>query len=137
MLLDTHVWHWHAAGNARIGRGTRRQIERVAASGGLVVSVVSMFELAALSAAGRLQLVPSTDVWIRRSVEVGRLQVAEVTAAIATEAGSIPPAALPDPMDRLLVATARGLDVPMVTRDARILDYIRTSRIGRAIDASR
>jgi PIN domain nuclease of toxin-antitoxin system len=28
-----------------------------------------------------------------------------------------------DPADRLLIATARELDVPLVTRDRRILDY--------------
>jgi PIN domain nuclease of toxin-antitoxin system len=28
-----------------------------------------------------------------------------------------------DPADRLLIATARDLGVPLVTRDRRILDY--------------
>lgn len=138
MLLDTHVWRWHAAGNdARIGRRARRAIDRAAAAGALVVSVASMFELAALSAAGRLRLAPSTDAWIRQSLELGRMQVAEITAAVAIEAGSIPPSALADPMDRLLVATARAWGIPIATRDAAIREYLGTQGGVRAIDVSR
>lgn len=102
-----------------------------------MVSVVSIFEITSLAASGRLQLSSSPEAWMRQAIDAGRIRIAEVTMAIAVEAGSIPKLALPDPMDRLLVATARHLDVPIVTRDARILDHIRTSRIGRVVDAAR
>ena len=138
MLLDTHVWRWHFAGDAtRIGPHARRRIEQARSQGGLVVSVASMFELAALSAAGRLTLAPSAESWMRQSIELGHMQVAEITTGIAIEAGSIPTAALPDPLDRFLVATIRSLGVPIVTRDGAIRDYIASRRIGRAIDASK
>ena len=138
MLLDTHTWLWHALGDAkRVGPGARREIDRAAARAVAVVSVVSMFEVASLAASGRIRLATSSEAWMRQSIDAGRIRIAEVTSAIAIEAGSIPTAALPDPMDRLLVATARTLDIPIVTRDSRILDYIRKSRIGRAIDAAR
>lgn len=102
-----------------------------------MVSVVSIFEVTSLAASGRLHLSSSPEAWMRQAIDAGRIRIAEVTMAIAIEAGSIPKLALPDPMDRLLVATARHLDVPIVTRDARILDHIRTSRIGRVVDAAR
>ena len=135
MLLDTHTWRWHAAGDVkRIGPRARRQIDRARAQGALVVSVASMFEIAALSAAGRLQLAPSVESWIRQSIEIGRIQVAEITPDIAIEAGSIPTLAVPDPIDRLLVATARTLGVPIATRDATIRAYIESRGLGRVID---
>ena len=138
MLLDTHTWLWHALGDAtRVRPRARHEIDRAGARGAIVVSVVSMFEVTALSTAGRLRLVPSAEAWMRQSIDAGRIRIAEVTFTIAIEAGSIPKLALPDPMDRLLVATARSLDVPIVTRDARILDYVRTCRVGRVIDAAR
>jgi PIN domain nuclease of toxin-antitoxin system len=138
MLLDTHVWLWHAGGDAkRIAPRARREIGRAGARGALIVSVASMFEIASLSASGRLRLVPSAEAWIRQSIELGHLQVAEVTASIAIEAGSIPPAALPDPMDRLLVATARAWAVPIATRDAAIRDYVKSQGGPRAIDVGR
>jgi PIN domain nuclease of toxin-antitoxin system len=138
MLLDTHTWLWAALHDKRrLGPRTAREIERAASRGSAEISVASIFELTALAAAGRVRFATSAETWVRQSIEIARLQVAELTLAIAVEAGSIPTMALPDPIDRLLVATARNLDIPIVTRDARILDYIRTSRIGRAIDASR
>lgn len=138
MLLDTHTWLWHALGDSRrIGPRARREIDRAASRGTVVVSVVSMFEVTVLVASGRIHLATSSERWMRQAIDAGRLQIAELTTAIAIEAGSIPAAALADPMDRLLVATARNLEVPIVTRDARVLECIRTSRVGRAIDASR
>lgn len=41
----------------------------------------------------------------------------------AIEAGALPGTLHRDPADRLLIATARDLGVPLVTRDARILAY--------------
>lgn len=68
-------------------------------------------------------------------MERNALRVTDVTL-IAIDAGSIPPAALSDPFDRMVVASARQLDVPLVTRDGRIFDYARTSRQVRVLDAS-
>ena len=138
MLLDTHTWLWHAIGDAnRVAPRARREIDRAVARGAVVVSVVSMFEVVSLAASGRVHLATPAEAWMRQSIDAGRIRIAEVTFAIAVEAGSIPTLALPDPMDRLLVATARQLGIPIATRDARILDYIRTSRIGRVIDVAR
>ena len=95
-----------------------------------------MFELAALSAAGRLELAPSAESWMRQSIDIGRMQVSEITAAIAMEAGSIPTVSVPDPIDRLLVATARTLGIPIATRDAVIRDYFESRRLGRVLDIS-
>lgn len=138
MLLDTHTWLWLATGDAkRIAHRARREADRAADRGALLVSVVSVFEITALAASGRIQLALPAEAWLRQTIDAGRIRIAEITMAIAVEAASISRLVLPDPMDRLLVATARNLDVPIVTRDARILAYIRTSRIGRALDASR
>jgi PIN domain nuclease of toxin-antitoxin system len=54
----------------------------------------------------------------------------------AVDAGFIPRAALSDPLDRLLVATARQLDATLVTGDSAILAYARTGSV-RAHDVAR
>lgn len=96
-----------------------------------------MFEIAALSAAGRVHLTPSAESWMRQSIDIGRIQVAEITSAIAIEAGSIPTGSVPDPVDRLLVATARTLGIPIATRDAVIREYFESHRLGRVLDISK
>jgi PIN domain nuclease of toxin-antitoxin system len=42
---------------------------------------------------------------------------------IAIESSFLPPPMHGDPADRLLIATARALGIPIVTRDRRILNY--------------
>jgi PIN domain nuclease of toxin-antitoxin system len=136
VLLDTHVWLWAAAGStARLGRRTLRQLDRAAAIGDLYVSPVSVFELASLHLANRLAIGHPVETWIRESIDRGGLRLTDVSLAMTLDAGSIPATALPDPIDRLLVATARTLETSFVTRDRRIHDYARASGL-HVVDAS-
>jgi PIN domain nuclease of toxin-antitoxin system len=53
------------------------------------------------------------------------------------DAGQIPREALADPIDRLLVASARQLDGVLMTADARILEYASSQRNVHVHDARR
>ncbi len=135
LLLDTHVWIWAASDAPALGAKARRLLHRIAAAGGLHVSSASVFEIAALHTAGRLLLTRPVERWLRESIERGRLRVVDVTPDVAIDAGAIPAPALADPLDRLLVATARDLDVPLVTRDRQVITYARRSRLVRVVNA--
>ena len=87
------------------------------------MSPVTLFELSALHTLGRIRLSRTPEQWIRESLDVSGVRIAELTPAIAIDAGAIPRTALADPLDRLLVATARQLDATFLTGDTRILDY--------------
>jgi PIN domain nuclease of toxin-antitoxin system len=109
LLLDTHVLVWTLEGDARrVGRRARALLARAKPPGGIRVSPVSLFELMALQTLGRLRLTRHADEWIEEALADGRIRIAELTATMAIEAGAIPREALADPLDRLLVATARG-----------------------------
>lgn len=137
MLLDTHTWIWAAADEpGKLGPKTRRLIARAAAGGTLIVTAASVFEITALATAGRLRLNQSAEKWIRDSIVHGGLRVISIDLDIAMDAGTIPASALADPVDRMLVATARAYDVPLVTRDRQIIDYANRSRLVRISDAA-
>jgi PIN domain nuclease of toxin-antitoxin system len=124
VLLDTHVWLWSVHGDARrIGRRTRRLLSRAESQGALRVSPASLFEVTALHTLGRIRLTRAPEHWIRESLDAGGLRIADLSPAIAVDAGTIPRAALADPLDRLLVATARDLEATFLTSDPRILEY--------------
>jgi PIN domain nuclease of toxin-antitoxin system len=118
----------------RLGPKTRRLLARRSGAGD-VVSAISAFEIAALHTAGRLKFNQPAERWIRESIERGRLRVLEVSTAIATDAGAVASDALPDPVDRLLVATARAHGLPLVTRDKAVIEYARRTRLVRIVDA--
>ena len=137
MLLDTHAWIWAADGGARLGKKTRRHLDRmsVRTPGSLCVSAVSVFEIAALHTAGRLQLNLPVERWIRESIQRAYLRTLEINRDISIDAGLIPARALPDPIDRWLVATAREHEMPLVTADRVILDYAAKTGLVRVVDA--
>ena len=136
MLLDTHVWIWAAAGDSRIGARTRQRLNREAAAGRVYVSAISAFEISALSTAGRLVFNQPAERWIRDSIARGNLRILDLDTDIAMDAGALGAEAVPDPIDRLLVATARDADIPLVTRDRRLVDFASETRLVRVYDAS-
>ena len=138
LLLDTHVWVWTLAGDARrIGRRARSLLTRGESHDAIRISPVTLFEVMALHAAGRLQLTRPPDEWIRQALAAAPVRIAELSASVAVDAGRIPRALLADPMDRLLAATARELDATLLTADDRILQFGTRTRTLRTADAGR
>lgn len=138
LLLDTHVWVWALEGDVRrIGRRARALLSKAESSDAVRVSPVSLFELTALHVLGRLRLAHSPDAWIRQALQASGVRIAELSTSAALDAGSIPRSALPDPLDRLLVATARQLGATFLTRDERILAYAASNAHLRVHDAAR
>ena len=138
LLLDTHAWVWSVAGDTRrVGRRARQLIARAEAQDAIRVSSATVFEVAALHTAGRLRLARSPEQWVRDALSVAGVRLAPLSADIALDAGIIPRTALADPLDRLLVATARQLDATFLTADTRILDFATATRNVRVHDASR
>lgn len=137
MLLDTHVWIWLVADEPRrLGPKTRRRLARAIGRGAPYVSAVSAFEIAALHTAGRLHFTQPAERWIRESIARAGFRVIDLDTAMAIDAGLVPSAGLPDPIDRCLVATAREYQMPIATCDRRILDYASRTGLVQAIDAS-
>ena len=138
LLLDTHVLVWSLEGDTRrIGRRTRAMLARAEAEDAVRVSPLTLFEISALHTLGRIRLTQGLDEWLREVLDSGRLRIAELTPAAAIGAGMITRIALPDPLDRLLVATARALGATFLTCDERILQYASTDWTVRVHDASR
>ena len=138
LLLDTHVWIWTVDGDAsRVGRRAQQALARAEARGLVFVSPISVFEVAALHTAGRLRLTRPPDQWIREALTPAGVRTADLTPATAIDAGVLPRSRLADPIDRLLVATARQRGLTLLTSDARILDYASGTGDLRAQDAAR
>ena len=137
-LLDTHVWVWHAEGDtAKLGRSTVRLLERSATQDELRVSPLSLFEVSWLHATGRLHLSRGLERWIADALELASVRLAPLSGEAAVEAGSAGVVQVPDPVDRLIIATARDMGATLVTRDRRIRDYAVASMAVRVHDASR
>jgi PIN domain nuclease of toxin-antitoxin system len=137
VLLDTHVWVWLVAdAPGQLGPRTRRRLAKASGARAASVSVASVFEIAALQTAGRLQFTQPVERWIRESIERSGFRVIGMDRDIAVDAGLIPASSLSDPFDRCLVATAREYEIPLVTRYRTILDYAKRTGLVPVVDAA-
>lgn len=136
LLLDTHVWMWSMESDTRrIGRQSQRLLQRAQNRDAIRLSPVSLFELGALHTLGRVRLSRPLDQWFRESLEAPGLHIAELTPTIAMDAGRIHRASLADPLDRILVATARQLEATFLTADTAILAHAAKAGDVRVHDA--
>ena len=123
LVLDTHVWIWLESDPDRLGESARSRIEQAARSGRLWVSVMSVWEIGMLVAKDRIRLSMPVDEWVRQASITPGMQMLGVTPEIALESTRLPDTPHGDPVDRLLIASARVHNLALVTADEKILAY--------------
>jgi PIN domain nuclease of toxin-antitoxin system len=121
LLLDTHVIIWALTEPERLGSQTRRKIAQPDAQ--LAVATISTLEIAQLAAKKRITLQDGTKAWIAAAVRALGCTIIELTNVIAVESYALPGEFHKDPVDRVLVATARTQSLKFVTADQQILGY--------------
>jgi PIN domain nuclease of toxin-antitoxin system len=92
-------------------------------AGQTYVSPVTAWELGMAMARGRFSSPLPTLEFFNRYLERGQCNLCELTPEILVQASYLPGHFHRDPADRLLVTTARVLDLILVTRDRAILAY--------------
>ena len=129
-LLDTHVWIWFFEGvESEIPRGIRQTLRNASMESALLVSAMSVWELGMLEVRGRVRLSMDCRVWVQRALGAPGLRFQGLTPSIAIESSRLPGVIHGDPVDRILIATARLIGASLVTRDHRILDYAETGQV--------
>ena len=74
--------------------------------------------------------------WVLAFLAKPGVELVPLTAEIGMDAGSLPSTVHGDPSDRIIIATARALDCPVLTGDGLILQYADAGLLS-AIDARR
>ena len=121
-LLDTHVLLWWLEGSSRLSRQQKRAIQSATEGAPLVVSEISLWEIATLFEMGRISLdLPLRD-WLECATAAPLVRRFGITPAVAGEVAALPSSFHRDPADRILVATAKVLGVKLLTQDRRIID---------------
>ncbi len=125
VLLDTCAVIWLARGSP-MAPAAEIRIREAARARVAYVSPVSAWEIGLLSwpRPGRiLAFLPDPATWFARFMAGPGMVPAPFTAEIAIASSLLPGSLHGDPADRLLIATARDMNVPIVTRDHPIRAY--------------
>ena len=120
-VTDTHALIFHAAGGARLGRRSRAFFNRCELQEAILyVPVSAIWECSLLARVGKVNLRRSVrsfydDLFSNpayQSLDISRDQVFLADEIRFNR----------DPFDSLIVAAARLLDLPLITRDENIVD---------------
>ncbi|MGF1447833.1 MAG: type II toxin-antitoxin system VapC family toxin [Opitutales bacterium] len=120
LLLDTHVLIWAQTSPDVLGPRAVKRLLKPATE--VMVSAISVMELARLNEMRRVRIKVALDLWFERALEQLRAETVPVTEAIALEAARLPDPLPPDVADRVLLATARVLDCALMTADDGLLE---------------
>lgn len=121
VLLDTCAILWAVAAPRRLSATARKVLSHPDTE--VFVLAISAAEIACASERGRIQLDRHWKAWFRHYVRHNQWECLAIELAAVEEAYSLPPPFHPDPVDRLMVATARIQGLGLVTGDEKILDY--------------
>jgi PIN domain nuclease of toxin-antitoxin system len=95
---------------------------------GVFVSTASAWEIGLLSRVRPSrkpmpEFFPDPKAWFAKLMALPGIKEAPITPAIAIDSSHLPGDLHGDPADRLIIATARHLGMPIITGDRRILAY--------------
>jgi PIN domain nuclease of toxin-antitoxin system len=123
ILLDTHVLVWLVAGSDRLGPRSRTAVQAAWDGGAAAVSSFTLWEIALLHAKGRLELnIPPRS--LHRNLLADGLRVLPVDDQVAIRAAELAAdAAVTDPADSIICATAIDGGHTLATADRQILRW--------------
>ena len=119
MILDTCALLWLASGSKELSRSTRKKIETETV---VYLSAISGFEIGLKAQAGKLSLPVPPQEWLQTIVAHHDITVVPVSMEVCIASTELP-AIHRDPCDRFIIAAAKVLGCPVVTRDKHFEAY--------------
>ena len=121
VVLDTHALVWLLSGHARLGPEARKLADEALTEESLLVSAMSFWEVAMLVQKGRLDVGGPVGPWRRFVLDRGVEEVAVWgdIAILSVAIQGLPP----DPVDRIIAATALARGGTLLTADAWMLKW--------------
>jgi PIN domain nuclease of toxin-antitoxin system len=122
-IADTHSIIWHLATDRRLSRRARKIFES-AEDGYVQVLIPSIVLVEAIFLMQRQRI---AEAQVSKLFELSEdaeasICVVPLDMAVAQAVSDFGPAAIPDMPDRIIAATARALDVPLITVDPIITE---------------
>ncbi len=124
IIIDTHTLVWWVNGSDDLSTKANGIIGDVLKSGGeVIISSISAWEISMLIEKGRLILSMDVESWLDEVSQIEGVRFMPVDNEIAVKSTVLPGEFHKDPADRMIVAAARKLAIPLVTADKKIIAY--------------
>jgi len=125
LLLDTHYYLWLMEGGEKASKNKSltKEIEKLIPKKEILVSAISLWEIAMLASKGRIQISEPIENWLEESLQAPGIRLVQLNPKIVADSVNLPGKFHSDPSDRLIVATARVMGARLVTADKLIQKY--------------
>ncbi|MGH9204592.1 MAG: type II toxin-antitoxin system VapC family toxin [Vicinamibacterales bacterium] len=120
VILDTHVWLWWLLGQPDLPARERSALDTIALGEAPLLPAICLWEAQMLHAKGRLTLTLPFDRWLMEAAQSAVVRIAPLDVQVVLAIDDLPSSFHGDPADRIIVATARALTLPLATHDRRI-----------------
>ncbi|MDP1731075.1 MAG: type II toxin-antitoxin system VapC family toxin [Devosia sp.] len=129
LLLDTCAAIWITE-NQNLSEAAATAIDDAyRASVPVLISPITAWERGLLVSKGRIASPIPSQQWFERLVTDSGFKIADMTPAMLIDSSFLPGTLHGDPADRIIIATARTLDLTVVTRDRGILEYAEAGHV--------
>ena len=129
VLLDTCALIWIAGGQP-IAPSVERLLDTYAdEQRSVYISPFSGWEISMLMSRGRLPSVMGPKEWFNHVLSLGYAELASLDSDILIDSCQLPGNPPRDPADRIIISTARHLNLEIITRDRVILDYAKAGYV--------
>ncbi|TVP78164.1 MAG: type II toxin-antitoxin system VapC family toxin [Puniceicoccaceae bacterium] len=120
LLLDTCALIWLVSESKRFSTKQRTALEQASQ---VYISAISCAEIACLTDRGRIDLSQHWKNWFDQHTTQNGIRIKDIDYPTISEAYSLPGEFHQDPCDRIIVATARILDLSLITNDRKLHTY--------------
>ncbi len=123
IVLDTHAWIWWVSNPDFLSDKAKQTIDEAVTNRNVLISSISVWEVAILASHGRLKLTMNPDDWVAASEALPFFDFVPVSNSIALKSVQLPGVLHNDPADRIIIATAISMGAVLVTKDEKIRNY--------------
>ncbi len=129
IVLDTCAIIWDALEPSKLSSKARKAIEDASGRQAILISDISLWEIAMLITRKRLQVSETPARFLRLLLDARPFQIVALSPDIAELAVTLDQRVNGDPADRIIVATSMVYRAPLVTadhnlRDAGVVDVV-------------
>ena len=122
LLLDTHTFIWFALGKC-LPKSIAEMIEEAQSESRLFLSEISSWEISMLEKKGRIALNMDALSWLKEAISQTGIQMMRLIPEVVVDSTRLPEWDHKDPVDRIIVATARHHGLELITTDGKIKEY--------------
>ena len=122
LLFDTHAWWWVINEPEHLSQDACELVSSTPINQRAIASI-SIWEFVMMVTRRRILLRISPEEWLDCAIYKTGITVLDLTPRIALDSCNLPGKFHKDPVDRIIVATARIHKAKLITKDQKIIDY--------------